>query len=139
MLSLGGMLHDCVRFARSTLFAVINIAILIVLAFLVVHRRIAHQVALGAGGHDTLERAIRAHGNLAEYAPAALILLALAELNGLPAWQLYALGGVFTAARLSHAHGLLTATLRTRTLGTIFTIVVMMSLIGRLLTLAVLG
>jgi hypothetical protein len=117
----------------TTLFVSANALLLIGLALLVVHHRIANQVELGAGGVERLERAIRAHGNLAEYAPLALILLAFLEFNGLPAWQLLALGGLFTVARLSHVHGMLAAAALSRTFGALFTVVTMLAMIGLLL------
>lgn len=120
----------------TTLFVCANTLLLVGLAMLVVHHRIANQVALGGAGIEALERAIRTHANLIEYAPLALILLGLLEVNGLPGWQLLVLGGVFTVARLSHAHGMLTATLPTRSAGALFTIIIMVSMVGRLLTLA---
>lgn len=85
----------------TALYAGINIMLLVSLAFLVVHHRIANQVALGHNGVEPLERAIRVHGNLAEYAPSALILLALLELNSVSSLHLYVLGGLFTFARVS--------------------------------------
>ena len=123
----------------TAVYASLNVMLLIVLALFVVHHRISNQVPLGAGNIEALERAIRAHGNLAEFAPSALILLALLELNGLPAWQLIILGALFTLARVSHVHGMLTATLMTRSMGALFSIVIMVTMIGRLLTLAVMG
>lgn len=71
----------------------------------VVHRR-KGKVGLGTGGNPDLERAIRVHGNFAEYVPLFLVLLLLAELNGAAAWPLHALGGVFLASRIGHAYGL---------------------------------
>jgi len=123
----------------TAIYASLNIMLLIGLAFLVVHHRIANQVARGGAGIEPLERAIRTHGNLAEYGPSALILLALLEFNGLPTWQLVTLGTLFTFARVSHVHGMLTATLLTRSMGALVSIIAMVSMIGRLLTLAVMG
>jgi uncharacterized protein len=40
------------------------------------------RVGLGTGGDTALERAVRVHGNFAEYAPLFLLLLLVAELNG---------------------------------------------------------
>jgi len=116
-----------------------HVLLLIVFAFLVVHHRINNQVALGGCGVEALERAIRSHGNLAEFAPSAMILLGLLELNGLPAWQLWTLGGLFTVARLSHVHGMLKASLATRSMGAMFSIILMAAMIGRLGTLALWG
>jgi len=117
----------------TTIYAAANISILIMLAFLVVHHRISNQISLGGGGIDPLERAIRAHGNLAEHAPSALILLAIMELNGFAAWQLHFLGGAFSLARISHLHGILTATQLTRSMGALFSVILMTSMIGLLM------
>lgn len=123
----------------TAIFAALNVALLIGLSLLVVHHRISNQISLGGGGVEALERAIRVHGNLTEYAPSALILLALLELNGLPVWQLSLLGGLFTIARALHVHGMLTATLATRSFGALFSVIVMLSMIGLLGTKAFLG
>ena len=51
---------------------------------------------------ETLERAIRAHGNLIEYAPLFLILMLLLELTGASETFLYICGTVFTVGRFMH-------------------------------------
>ncbi len=51
---------------------------------------------------DTLYRAVRAHGNLVEYAPLFLILMLIAELNGLSSIYLHISGSIFTAGRFMH-------------------------------------
>ena len=51
---------------------------------------------------DTLYRAVRGHGNLIEYAPLFLILMLIAELNGLASAYLHASGIIFTIGRLMH-------------------------------------
>ena len=51
---------------------------------------------------DTLYRAVRAHGNLIEYAPLFLILMLIAELNGLSPLYLHISGCIFTAGRFMH-------------------------------------
>lgn len=50
----------------------------------------------------TLQRAVRGHGNLIEYAPLFLILMLLAELNSVPATYLHLSGIIFTLGRLMH-------------------------------------
>lgn len=52
-------------------------------------------------------RAMRAHANLAEYAPTAILLLLIAELLGTPAVALHGLGATLIVARFSHAAGIL--------------------------------
>ena len=51
---------------------------------------------------DTLYRAVRAHGNLIEYAPLFLILMLIAELNGLSSFYLHVSGSIFTTGRFMH-------------------------------------
>jgi len=125
-------------FSVTPLYVALNVLLLIVLAFRVVHFRIENQVALGDGGVMDLQRAVRAHGNLAEYAPFALLLMALLEFNGLPAWQLHLLGGIFIAARVAHAYGILGAHQTPRAMGALISLVALMILTGLAVLQAVL-
>jgi uncharacterized membrane protein YecN with MAPEG domain len=43
--------------------------------------------------------------NFAEYAPLALLLMALAELQHLPDWMIHALGILLLVGRATHAYG----------------------------------
>jgi uncharacterized membrane protein YecN with MAPEG domain len=86
-----------------TLFYGALIAIwLIVLSVRVITYRRQNLVELGAGKDRDLELRVRAHGNLTEYAPFALLLLGLLELNGLPNFALHGLGILLLAGRLIH-------------------------------------
>ena len=51
---------------------------------------------------NDLERAIRGHGNLTEYAPLFLILMLALELSDASATLLYMSGIIFTLGRLMH-------------------------------------
>ena len=51
---------------------------------------------------ETLERAIRGHGNLIEYAPMFLLLMLCLELRGIPQEKLLLAGTLFTLGRLMH-------------------------------------
>ena len=51
---------------------------------------------------EALTRAIRAQGNLIEYAPIFLILIFIAEYNGTHSHMLYMTGIIFFIARLMH-------------------------------------
>ena len=62
--------------------------------------------SLGYGDDDRLLRAVRVHGNFAEYVPFALVLLGLAELSGAHWAGVHALGLSLLAGRLLHAYGL---------------------------------
>ena len=58
----------------------------VILSFRVIRLRGSESVSLGDGGNEKLQRAIRGHGNYAEYAPVEILLLLIAELqdgNGL--------------------------------------------------------
>lgn len=50
--------------------------------------------------------AVRQHGNLAEWAPPAIIVIGLLEMSGAPVWAIHSLGGAFLIARLVHPFGL---------------------------------
>lgn len=93
------------------------------LCWRVVDRRRQARVGLGSGGDAALERAIRVHGNFAEYVPLFLLLLLAAELGGAATWLLHVLGAVFLVARIGHAYGLSrsSGTSRGRFLGTLLT------------------
>jgi uncharacterized membrane protein YecN with MAPEG domain len=65
-----------------------------------------HKVSLGTGGHDLVEKRMRAHANFTEYAPLFLILLGLIELaRGSETW-LWAIAIAFVLGRLAHAFGM---------------------------------
>jgi uncharacterized protein len=64
------------------------------------------RVGLGDGGHEALQRAMRAHANFAEYVPLCLLCMYFCELSGAPAWMLHALGTTLVLARLLHARGI---------------------------------
>jgi uncharacterized protein len=69
--------------------------------------RIKHKLYLGAQLPPQLNRAVRAHGNAAEYVAAGVVLMLVLELGGLGSAPLHALGGAFVLARVIHAAGLL--------------------------------
>lgn len=89
-------------------YAALNALLMFGLALNVGLRRGAQsQLQPGDLGDAMLIRAIRAHGNFAEYAPLVLLLLlGVALLDG-PALWLHALGGGFTAGRVFHAFGMM--------------------------------
>ncbi|WP_310625212.1 MAPEG family protein [Limnohabitans sp.] len=90
----------------TAVFASILALMFIKLSFNVIGFRRKNKVSLGAGGVDELERAIRAHGNFAEYVPLGLFLIGALELNGAP-WELVAvLGALLVAGRYFHAKGI---------------------------------
>jgi len=80
--------------------------IFIQLSFAVIGLRRKNKVGLGSGGHEDLERAIRAQGNFAEYVPFGIILIACLELNGAPWWLVAIPGITLIVGRMIHAKGI---------------------------------
>lgn len=76
------------------------------LSFAVIGLRTKNKVGIGSGGHDELERAIRAQGNFAEYVPLALILMGCLEFNGAPFWLTIIPATLLIVGRLFHAKGI---------------------------------
>lgn len=89
----------------SVIAAVLTI-IFVRLSFAVIALRRKNQIGLGSGGHEDLERAIRAQGNFAEYVPFGVILIACLELNGAPWWLVAIPGMTLIIGRLIHAKGI---------------------------------
>lgn len=116
----------------STGFAATLTALAVVYIWLgarVIRLRRAHRVGVGDGGVPALERAIRVHGNFAEWVPIALVALATADLRGSSDSLIALLGAVLVLARVSHAEGLTRtaggSTFRTAGVaGTLFVLVV---------------
>ena len=80
--------------------------IFVKLSFAVIGLRRKNKVSLGNGGHEDVERAIRAQGSFAEYVPIGIILIACLELNGAP-WYLVAIPGItLILGRWIHAKGI---------------------------------
>jgi uncharacterized membrane protein YecN with MAPEG domain len=78
----------------------------IYLSLRVIGRRQATRTSLGDGGDSLLMRRLRAHANFAEYVPLALILMALAELQGVSGWGLHTIGLCLVTGRVVHARAL---------------------------------
>ena len=93
---------------------------------------------LGASPNEMLERAVRAHGNLAEYAPIMLILLYLLETlpgTSVTPTTLHVLGGSFLLGRLMHGVciGLMMSSMPLRIGGTALTLFPLIAAAVRLL------
>lgn len=84
----------------------IMVALYITLAFKIIGYRREHKISIGHGDNDDLHRAIRAHGNLTEYAPLCLILIAVLEFNKAPFVLSAILGILVSAGRLLHARAM---------------------------------
>jgi len=97
-------------------------------------RRLTTKIGIGSGGDAELEQRVRAHGNLVESAPFALVLLYLIEQTGLSSTYIHVFGAAFVFARLAHAQGMSTTTGRSAgrfygSLGTVILLFVMSALL----------
>lgn len=93
-------------FAITGLYGACIAVLAVVLAARVVILRRQLRVGVGDGGNRILSLAIRAHANLVEHAPLALLLLLLLEAAGESPWMLHAIGMLLLGGRLLHAWGL---------------------------------
>ena len=116
----------------TSIVAAILTIIFVKLSFAVIGLRRKNKVGLGNGGHDDLERAIRAQGNFAEYVPFGIILIACLELNGAPWWLVAIPGITLIIGRLIHAIGINTPPpdFSKRVLGMKFTFLTLISLVA---------
>lgn len=115
----------------TAIIASILTLIFVRLSFAVIGLRRKNQIGLGSGGHDDLERAIRAQGNFAEYVPLGIILIACLELNGAPWWLVAIPGVTLIIGRLIHAKGIRVPPpdFSKRVLGMKFTFITLISLV----------
>jgi len=115
----------------TSIIAAVLTGIFIRLSFAVIGLRHKNKVGLGSGGHEDLERAIRAQGNFAEYVPFGILLIACLELNKAPWWLVAVPGITLIIGRVIHAVGINTPPpdFSKRVLGMKFTFFTLMALI----------
>ena len=90
----------------TALYLALTSLLFIGLSYRVAAQRKRSKVGLGIGDDPALERAVRVQANLAEYAPVALLLMLVYELNGGAVWLLHLTGAIFVIGRVLHAQGL---------------------------------
>ena len=91
----------------TALYAAICGLLLVFMAVRVSYTRGKLKVDLGDGGKDGMLRAMRIHGNAAEYIPISLILLFFLEMQGSAHWFLHVCGITLVVSRLLHMQGLM--------------------------------
>jgi uncharacterized protein len=89
----------------TPLYAALLALLYVYLSVRTIRLRRKLQVALGAGEHPEMLRAMRVHANFAEYVPLALILVLMVEAQGTAAWLVHALGAALLMGRCLHAYG----------------------------------
>ena len=90
----------------TSLFAALFGILMLVLWINVTKTRARADISIGHGDDAALHEKVRRHGNFMEWVPITLILLALAEMQGLGAAWLYAEGLLALVGRLIHPFGL---------------------------------
>ncbi|MBK1873239.1 MULTISPECIES: MAPEG family protein [unclassified Marinobacter] len=88
-------------------FAAVLGILMLVLSAYVVKFRMKYNKGMGVTDNPDFQAAVRAHGNLVEYAPIVLIMLGIAELNGVATGYVYWTGMAFVTGRLLHAWGMI--------------------------------
>src|SRR5690554_7324729 len=83
-------------------FAAVLGILMLVLSAYVVKFRMKYNKGMGVTDNPDFQAAVRAHGNLVEYAPIVLIMLGIAELNGVATGYVYWTGMAFVTGRLLH-------------------------------------
>ena len=104
-------------------------------ARVIIYRR-RNRISLGDSGSKSLLKRMRAHANCAEYAPIALILLALVEFSGAPSYVVHGLGVLLVAGRFVHGWGFSASppVMNARVLGMVVTLsMIALSALGLLL------
>lgn len=119
--------------------------LLLALAADTINRRMILRMPFGDGGDPGLIAASRAHGNLAEYLPIGLALIALLESHAADRFALSIAAALFVVVRVFHAFGLrgshdgLTVGRSVGILGTLLLLAVMTGWLGALLMRPYLG
>ena len=80
--------------------------LLLLLSWSVIQQRRKEGVSLGDGDQLMMRRKIRAQGNLAEYGPMFVLLIAVAEITSGASVLLWVFGLIFFIARVLHGIGL---------------------------------
>jgi len=91
----------------TAIFAAVTGLLLLVLSAHVVKYRLKYRKGMGVNDDRDFEAAVRAHANLVEYAPLGLIMLAIAELNGVSSQLIYWTGMALVVGRILHAFGMI--------------------------------
>lgn len=93
----------------TSIYAVPLAVIFVILSARVITYRRANQLGLGDHGDKSLMKRMRAHANFTEYAPFALVLMILVELQGPNGAVVHLIGGILLAGRAAHAYGFSTS------------------------------
>jgi len=91
----------------TPMFAALLGLMYIALSLNVIRLRLKGSVSLGSAGNENLEKAIRIHGNFAEYVPFSLIMLWFLEHLAMSSGLVFGLCILLLVSRISHFMGML--------------------------------
>ncbi|GIU21678.1 MAPEG family protein [Shewanella sp. MBTL60-007] len=90
----------------SGLYLSLSALLMVILTYRVIRLRRIHKIGIGSEGNSALILAQRVHANFLENAPITMLLLVVAEGNGISAAVLHLFGTLWIVSRLMHAIGL---------------------------------
>jgi len=86
-------------------YAALLVFLFVFLSVRALRLRRRFKIFSGDAGNVVLAKALRAHGNFAEYVPITLLMLYFVESKGTQAWIVHALCLLFLVGRAVHAFG----------------------------------
>lgn len=108
----------------TALYASFIALVFLALSVRVIAYRRENKIGLGDDGDKSLMKRMRAQANCAEYAPIALVLLLILELQSAPAVLVHLIGAMLLAGRIAHGYGFSASPpiMRLRVAGTLLTL-----------------
>ncbi len=89
----------------TAIYAALIAFLFVTLSVNVILQRRKSKISVGDRGEKAMIKAMRTHANCAEYAPFALLLIAMVEVQGAGAWLVHLLGLSLLTGRVLHAYG----------------------------------
>ncbi|WP_170422743.1 MAPEG family protein [Ruegeria arenilitoris] len=89
----------------TPVYAALLALLYVALSVRVIMQRRGDKISYGDGGNTNMLKVMRTHSNFAEYAPFALLMIAMVELQGAGAWLVNLLGLGILFGRVLHAYG----------------------------------
>ncbi|WP_425049688.1 MAPEG family protein [Psychromarinibacter sp. S121] len=89
----------------TAIYASLLALLFLALSARVIFGRFRHRVSVGDGGDKDMLKRMRVQANCAEYAPIGILMLGLAEMQGMGPALLHLFGLMLLAGRTAHAYG----------------------------------
>jgi len=119
----------------TPIYASLVALIFLFLTYKVIEFRRSEKVSIGANDSVLFQRIIRGHSNLAEYAPIALLLILMMELQSESTWLVHLTGIMLVLGRAAHAYAFTQEhAMRPRQIGMVLTLfAILFAIIGNLI------